>query len=409
MPTNSDDQQVTHDRTLDLSLQLLKQPSVTPQDFDCQNIIADRLATIGFENEFLYFGEKGEIGNNAEVKNLWAIKKGNPDEPVICFVGHTDVVPTGDVTEWKFPPFEPTIHNGLLYGRGSADMKTAIACFVVAVENFVTKHPNYKGSIAMLITADEEGIAQNGTVKVVETLQSRGQKIDYCLVGEPSSTHTLGDVIKNGRRGSLGAILTVTGKQGHVAYPHLAVNPIHASMSALAELTAQTWDKGNAYFPATSLQISNLNAGTGANNVIPATLSAEFNFRFSTETTADQLIATTEAIFTKHFNGLKQSNAAKASYDIQWRLSGNPFLTEKGKLVSACQMAIKNVVGIDTELSTSGGTSDGRFIAPMGAQIVELGVINATIHQIDENVKVDDLGKLTQIYEQILENLLLVE
>lgn len=400
----------THDpiqqATLELSIELLKQPSVTPNDFDCQNILANRLEKLGFDCEFLYFGDKNASGENAEVKNLFAIKRGNANEPVVCFAGHTDVVPTGDVAKWTYPPFEPTIKDGLLYGRGSADMKTAIACFVVAVENFLASNPNHNGSIALLITSDEEGPFINGTVKVVETLKARNQPIDYCLVGEPSSTKTLGDVIKNGRRGSLGAILTVTGKQGHVAYPHLAVNPIHATMSALAELCATQWDNGNAYFPATSMQISNINAGTGANNVIPQTLTAEFNFRFSTEASESELKEKTHAIFDKHFAN------SQANYEIDWKLSGNPFLTEQGKLVSTCQTAIKNVTGIDTELSTSGGTSDGRFIATLngkngGTEVVELGVINATIHQIDENVKVDDLGKLTQIYQQILATLLL--
>lgn len=397
-------QNSTHDTyqqaTLDLSIELMRQPSVTPNDFDCQNILAQLLEKLGFDCEFMYFGEADGVGSLAQVKNLFAIRKGKSDEPVVCFAGHTDVVPTGDITKWTYPPFEPTIKDGYLYGRGSADMKTAIAAFVVAVENFIAKNPDHNGSIALLITADEEGPFINGTVKVVETLKARKQPITYCLVGEPSSTHTLGDIIKNGRRGSLGGILTVTGKQGHVAYPHLAVNPIHASLSALAELSATQWDNGNAYFPATSLQISNLNAGTGANNVIPATLSAEFNFRFSTETTEEELRQKTHAIFDKHFND------SQASYEIEWKLSGNPFLTEQGKLVSACQTAIKNVTGVIAELSTSGGTSDGRFIATMDAEVVELGVINATIHQIDEKVKVDDLGKLSQIYQQILQNLL---
>lgn len=280
-------------------------------------------------------------------------------------------------------------------------MKTGIAAFTIAAERFVKNHPEHKGSIAFLITSDEEGPSINGTVKVVETLEARNEKITYCLVGEPSSTDTLGDIIKNGRRGSLGAVLTVTGKQGHVAYPHLASNPIHAATSALAELTAATWDNGNAYFPATSLQISNINGGTGATNVIPETLEVVFNFRFSTETTEAELKAKTHAIFDKHFAD------SKASYDIHWKLSGQPFLTPEGKLVSACQRAIKSVTDMDTTLSTSGGTSDGRFIAPTGAQVVELGVRNATIHQVDEKVEVDDLGKLAQIYEGILENLLL--
>lgn len=405
-PTPQDPQQAS----LELSIELIKQPSVTPNDFDCQDILAKRLETLGFTCEFMYFGEKGAAGRNAEVKNLFAIKKGKSSEPVICFVGHTDVVPTGDVTKWTYPPFEPTIKDGYLYGRGAADMKTGLACFVVAVENFLAKHPDFfeenNGAIALLITADEEGPSVNGTVKVVEALQARHEQITYCLVGEPSSTQTLGDVIKNGRRGSLGGILTVTGKQGHVAYPHLSVNPIHHALPALTELTQQQWDNGNDYFPATTMQISNLNAGTGANNVIPETLTAEFNFRFSTETTADELKAKTHAIFDKHFASLNSVDS-EAKYEIEWKLSGNPFLTEQGKLVSACQNAIKKVTGVTTELSTSGGTSDGRFIATMGAEVVELGVRNATIHQIDERVEVEDLGKLSQIYEQILENLLI--
>lgn len=395
-------------QTLQLSLQLMREPSVTPTDFDCQNLLAERLNKIGFDCEFLYYGEKGATGREAQVKNLWAIRKGSEDTnaPVLCFAGHTDVVPTGDASKWTYPPFEPTIKDGMLYGRGAADMKTAIAAFIVAVENFVAKHPNHHGSIALLITADEEGPSVNGTVKVVETLQARNQAITYCLVGEPSSTQTLGDIIKNGRRGSLGGIVTVTGKQGHVAYPHLAVNPIHYAMPALAELCSQTWDNGNDYFPATTMQISNINAGTGANNVIPATLSAEFNFRFSTETTEEKLKATTHAIFDKHFQD------GKASYHIDWKLSGNPFLTPQGKLVGACQSAIKAVTGTDAELSTSGGTSDGRFIATLNVanvspEVVELGVKNATIHQIDECVDVEDLGKLAAIYGRILQNLLL--
>lgn len=401
--TNLDQPQPLQQATLDLSIELMTQPSVTPNDFDCQDILANRLQAMGFDCEFLYYGQKGATGRDAQVKNLWAIRKGCEDAnaPVLCFAGHTDVVPTGDTDKWTYPPFEPTIKDGMLYGRGAADMKTAIAAFTIAVENFVAEHPAHSGSIAFLITADEEGPSVNGTVKVVETLQARHQPITYCLVGEPSSTHTLGDIIKNGRRGSLGGVLTVTGKQGHVAYPHLAVNPIHYAMPALAELCSQTWDQGNAYFPATSMQISNINAGTGANNVIPATLTAEFNFRFSTETTEEELKATTHAIFDKYFND------GKASYHIDWKLSGNPFLTPQGKLVGACQSAIKTVTGTDTELSTSGGTSDGRFIAPMGAEVVELGVRNATIHQINECVDVDDLGKLTAIYGHILQNLLL--
>ena len=390
----------THQQaTLDLSIQLLERPSVTPDDDGCQDILSERLERAGFDCEFMYYGDREQTGEQAEVKNLWA-RRGTTD-PVICFAGHTDIVPTGDVSNWTYPPFTPTIEDGYLWARGAADMKTGIAAFTVAAERFVANYPKHKGSIAFLITSDEEGPSINGTVKVIEALEARQEKITYCLVGEPSSTDTLGDIIKNGRRGSLGAELTVTGKQGHVAYPHLACNPIHAAMSALSELTAATWDNGNNYFPATSLQISNINSGTGATNVIPETLNAVFNFRFSTETTEEELKEKTHSIFDRHFKD------SKANYAIHWKLSGNPFLTPEGKLVSACQQAIKSVTGTDTTLSTSGGTSDGRFIAPTGAQVVELGVRNATIHQVDEKVEVDDLGRLAQIYEGILEGLLL--
>ncbi|SLJ83853.1 succinyl-diaminopimelate desuccinylase [Psychrobacter sp. DAB_AL43B] len=392
----------THQQaTLALSIALLERPSVTPDDDGCQDILSERLTQAGFACEFMYYGDRQAKGEHAEVKNLWA-RRGTAD-PVICFAGHTDVVPTGAEKNWTYPPFTPTIADGYLWARGAADMKTGIAAFTVAAERFVQNHPEHNGSIAFLITSDEEGPSINGTVKVIEALEARQEKITYCLVGEPSSTDTLGDIIKNGRRGSLGAVLTVTGKQGHVAYPHLASNPIHAAMSALAELTAATWDNGNDYFPATSLQISNINSGTGATNVIPEALEVVFNFRFSTETTEDELKAKTHAIFDKYFAD------SKVKYDIHWKLSGQPFLTPEGKLVSACQQAIKSVTGTDTTLSTSGGTSDGRFIAPTGAQVVELGVRNATIHQVDEKVEVDDLGKLAQIYEGILENLLLDE
>lgn len=398
--SDAHNQNMTHQQqTLDLSIALLERPSVTPDDDGCQDILSSRLAQVGFDCEFMYFGNKEQSGEHAEVKNLWA-RRGTAD-PVICFAGHTDVVPTGDEKNWTYPPFTPTIKDGYLWARGAADMKTGIAAFTIAAERFVASHPEHNGSIAFLITSDEEGPSINGTVKVIETLEARQEKITYCLVGEPSSTDTLGDIIKNGRRGSLGAVLTVTGKQGHVAYPHLACNPIHAAMSALAELTSTAWDNGNDYFPPTTLQVSNINGGTGATNVIPETLKVVFNFRFSTETSEEELKAKTHAIFDKHFAD------SKASYDIQWKLSGQPFLTPEGKLVSACQNAIKSVTDTDTTLSTSGGTSDGRFIAPTGAQVVELGVRNATIHQVDEKVEVDDLGKLAQIYEGILENLLL--
>ena len=402
---SSENNSKTHQQqTLALSIALLERPSVTPDDDGCQDILSERLQQAGFDCEYMYYGDRHAKGEQAEVKNLWA-RRGTTD-PVICFAGHTDVVPTGDEKNWTYPPFTPTIADGYLWARGAADMKTGIAAFTVAAERFVANYPEHNGSIAFLITSDEEGPSINGTVKVMETLEARHEKITYCLVGEPSSTDTLGDIIKNGRRGSLGAELTVTGKQGHVAYPHLACNPIHATMAALAELTSATWDNGNEYFPATSLQISNINGGTGATNVIPETLKVIFNFRFSTETSEDELKAKTHAIFDKHFAD-SQLVGNKASYDIHWKLSGQPFLTPEGKLVSACQQAIKSVTGTYTTLSTSGGTSDGRFIAPTGAQVVELGVRNATIHQVDEKVEVDDLGRLAQIYEKILENLLL--
>lgn len=373
--------------TLELSLQLLRQPSVTPIDHTCQTIMADRLAKIGFQIESMRFDD---------VDNLWA-RRGT-EAPVFCFAGHTDVVPTGSLDAWNSDPFAPEIRDGKLYGRGSADMKTALAAMVIASERFVVKHPNHKGSIAFLITSDEEGPSINGTVKVVETLEARQEKMTWCLVGEPSSTNQLGDIIKNGRRGSLNANLTVKGKQGHVAYPHLAVNPIHTASTAIAELCETVWDHGNEYFPATSFQISNINAGTGATNVVPGTMNLLFNFRYSTEVTADELKTRTLEILDRH----------GVDYDVSWTLSGLPFLTPVGELVNAARTAILDVTGVNTELSTSGGTSDGRFIAPTGAQVLELGVLNATIHQIDEHVNVADLEPLAEIYEKILENLLAV-
>ncbi len=376
---------MTQSETLELSLQLLRQPSVTPVDHTCQDIMAKRLEKIGFNIENMRFDD---------VDNLWA-RKGT-EAPVFCFAGHTDVVPTGSLDAWNSDPFAPEIRDGKLYGRGSADMKTALAAMVVASERFVKKHPTHKGSIAFLITSDEEGPSINGTVKVIETLEARNEKMDWCLVGEPSSTNKLGDIVKNGRRGSLNANLTVKGKQGHVAYPHLAVNPIHSFSKALAELCETVWDNGNEYFPATTFQVSNINSGTGATNVVPGTLNTLFNFRYSTEVTAEELKARTLEILDRHH----------VEYEISWTLSGLPFLTPVGELVNAAKSAILNVTGVETELSTSGGTSDGRFIAPTGAQVLELGVLNATIHQINEHVKVDDLEPLAEIYEQILENLL---
>lgn len=371
--------------TLQLACDLIRCRSVTPADDGCQNLMIQRLQAIGFEVERLRFDD---------VDNFWAVR-GNQD-PILAFAGHTDVVPTGPETNWSNPPFEPKIVDGMLLGRGAADMKGSLASMIVACENFVAKHPHHKGRIAFLITSDEEGPSINGTVKVVEWLEARGIKMQWCIVGEPSSTKVVGDVIKNGRRGSLGGILTVKGVQGHVAYPHLADNPIHKLAPALAELTAEHWDNGNEFFPATSFQISNINGGTGATNVIPGSVEVIFNFRFSTEVTAEILRERTEAIFNRH--GLR--------YELQWTLSGQPFLTPRGELVDAVVAAVKTETGIDTELSTSGGTSDGRFIAPTGAQVVELGPINATIHKVNECISAADLETLTRIYERALENLL---
>ncbi|WOE40861.1 succinyl-diaminopimelate desuccinylase [Acinetobacter chinensis] len=376
---------MTQSETLDLSLQLLRQPSVTPVDHSCQEIMAERLKKIGFNIESMRF---------EDVDNLWA-RKGNTS-PVFCFAGHTDVVPTGSPESWNSDPFAPEIRDGKLYGRGSADMKTALAAMVVASERFVQKYPDHKGSIAFLITSDEEGPSINGTVKVVEALEARNEKMTWCLVGEPSSTDHLGDIVKNGRRGSLNAVLTVKGKQGHVAYPHLAINPIHTASKAITELCETVWDNGNEYFPATSFQISNIQSGTGATNVVPGTMTVTFNFRYSTEVTADELKERVIELLDRH----------GVEYDIQWTLSGLPFLTPVGELVNAARTAIKNVTSTETELSTSGGTSDGRFIAPTGAQVLELGVLNATIHQVNEHVNVADLEPLAEIYEQILVELL---
>jgi len=371
--------------TLKFTLDLIREPSVTPFDADCQTLMIRRLEAIGFRIERLRFGD---------VDNFWA-RRGD-QAPVFCFAGHTDVVPTGPIEQWKIPPFEPCIEGGMLTGRGAADMKGSLAAMVVACERFVAEHPDHRGSIAYLITSDEEGVAVDGTVRVIEALEARKEKIDWCLVGEPSSTAQVGDVIKNGRRGSLGGTLTVHGRQGHVAYPHLADNPIHRALPALAELAAETWDHGNEFFPATSFQISNINAGTGANNVIPGDLEVVFNFRFSTELTETQLRERTESVLQRH--GL--------NYTLNWKLSGHPFLTPRGDLVNAAVAAINQVTGRDTELSTSGGTSDGRFIAPTGAQVVELGPVNKTIHQINECVSANDLDTLTDIYEQLLKKLL---
>ena len=352
----------------------------------------ERLTAAGFECTALRFGE---------VDNFWAVYAGADKDyaasnkgPMMCFAGHTDVVPTGPIDAWQSHPFKPEIRDGILYGRGAADMKASLAAMIVAAEKFAKANPTPAGRVAFLITSDEEGPAINGTVKVLEWLEGK-DKIDYCLVGEPSSTNTLGDVIKNGRRGSLGCTLTVKGIQGHIAYPHLAKNPIHLAAPALTELTEEKWDDGNDFFPATTFQISNINGGTGATNVIPGDVEIIFNFRFSTELTSTILKQRTEAILHKH----------GFDYDINWNLSGEPFLTAEGSLVEATVKAIKSHTGLDTDLSTAGGTSDGRFIAPYGVQVVELGPINATIHKIDECVAVDALEPLADIYQAILQDL----
>jgi len=371
--------------TLELAKELISRQSVTPEDAGCQSIMIKRLEALGFSIEQLRFGE---------VDNFWA-RRGS-EGPLFVFAGHTDVVPTGPESEWRHPPFSPTEENGLLFGRGAADMKGSLAAMITATERFIAQHPNHQGSIGYLITSDEEGPAIEGTVKVVECLQARNEIIDWCLVGEPTSTDKVGDVIKNGRRGSLGATLTIKGSQGHVAYPHLAENPVHLFAPALAELVATPWDNGNEFFPPTTFQISNIQAGTGATNVIPGDLTVLFNFRFSTEVTDVELQNQVEAVLQKH----------QLDYNIDWQLSGQPFLTPEGELVNATQAAIKSICGYETELSTSGGTSDGRFIAPTGAQVLELGPLNATIHKVNEHVATDELDTLSEIYQQILNNLL---
>lgn len=371
--------------TIALSKELISRVSVTPEDAGCQQLMADRLAAIGFEIEHLRFDD---------VDNLWAIR--GDSGPILCFAGHTDVVPSGPESNWQTPPFEPTILDGMLYGRGAADMKGSLAAMVVAVEQFVAENPDHNARIAFLITSDEEGIAANGTVKVVEWLNQQQLIPEYCLVGEPSSSTQCGDTIKNGRRGSLGCEMRIIGQQGHVAYPHLATNPIHSAAPALAELAAHEWDRGNDFFPATSFQVSNINAGTGATNVIPGDLNVVFNFRFSTEVTDQQLKDRTIEILDKY----------QLNYELNWHLSGQPFLTAEGALVDAAVKAVKEVTGLETELSTAGGTSDGRFIAPMGTQVVELGPVNVTIHKIDECASVDDLNKLCNIYQSLLKHLL---
>jgi len=371
--------------TLELACELIRRPSVTPNDADCQILLSERLGRLGFINEAMPFDT---------VQNLWS-RRGRAT-PLLVFAGHTDVVPSGPLEQWTSPPFEPTLRDGRLYGRGAADMKSSLAAFVVACERFVAKHPNHPGSIALLITSDEEGVAVNGTARVMETLSARNEQIDWCIVGEPSSDHECGDVVKVGRRGSLSGYLRIIGEQGHIAYPHLANNAVHAFAPALLELTATVWDSGNEDFPPTTFQVSNLNAGTGAENVIPGDLHAMINFRYSTVVTDTQLREAVESILHKH--GLR--------YELTWRLAARPFLTQPGTLRTAAARAIEMVTGFAPAMTTTGGTSDGRFIAPTGAQVVELGPTSATIHKVDENVPVDQLDTLTDLYEQILVELL---
>ena len=373
------------DDTLRLSCELIRRPSITPDDEGCQKLIAERLETIGFTSHHLRF---------EDVDNLWTSH--GSGAPLFVFAGHTDVVPTGPETSWTSPPFIPTQRGGKLFGRGSADMKTSIAAFVTSVEQFIQQNPEHPGTIALLITSDEEGPSINGTIKVMHWLQQQSLKIDYCIVGEPSSVVTLGDTVKIGRRGSLNGYITIHGKQGHVAYPHLADNPFHRALPAFNELVKIEWDKGNEYFPPTSFQISNVASGTGAENVIPGDVKIAFNFRFSSELHEEQIKRRVTAVFEKH----------DLIYTIDWRLSGEPFLTERGALVNAVSNACRDVLSLETELSTSGGTSDGRFIAPTGAEVVELGPCNSSIHQIDEPVILTDPERLSTTVLHILEQLM---
>ena len=379
-------------RTLRLAEQLISRRSVTPDDGGCQALLAERLAPLGFECQTLVFGPA-----EAQVTNLWALRRGSAGDAgkLLVFAGHTDVVPTGPLEAWTSDPFVPTHRDGRLYGRGAADMKSSIAAFVVAVEEFVSAQPSHAGSIALLLTSDEEGPSIDGTVKVCESLQQRGTRLDYAIVGEPTSVDQLGDMIKNGRRGTLSGKLRVKGVQGHIAYPHLAKNPIHLAAPALAELVATTWDAGNAYFPPTSWQMSNIHAGTGANNVIPGELVIDFNFRFSTESTPQSLKDRVHAVLDRH--GI--------DHDLAWTLGGEPFLTPIGELSQALSQAILSQTGVRTELSTTGGTSDGRFLAKICPQVVEFGPLNASIHKIDEWTEVAGLDPLKNIYRDTLERL----
>jgi succinyl-diaminopimelate desuccinylase len=377
---------------LQLTEALIARRSPTPDDGGCQDLLSERLRPLGFECETLSFGP-----DDFRVTNLWAVRRGRPGGKLLMFAGHTDVVPTGPLNQWHSDPFVPTHRGGKLYGRGAADMKTSIAAMVVAIEEFIAEHGETCGSIALLITSDEEGPSVDGTVKVCEVLKQRSEVIDFCIVGEPTSVHRLGDMIKNGRRGSLSGKLTVKGVQGHIAYPQLAKNPIHLVASALAELVRIEWDRGNKYFPPTSWQMSNIHAGTGAGNVIPGELVVDFNFRFSTESTPESLKSRVHAVLDNH----------ALDYELAWTLGGEPFLTPQGDLVKALSDAIRSETGVATELSTTGGTSDGRFISKICPQVVEFGPLNETIHKIDENVVVADIDPLKNIYRKTLEGLLL--
>ncbi|MCG8371737.1 MAG: succinyl-diaminopimelate desuccinylase [Proteobacteria bacterium] len=376
----------TTDPAIDLLCELVRRPSVTPDDAGCQDVLAQRLGALGFRCETLTFND---------VTNLWA-RRGDAG-PVLCFAGHTDVVPPGNEDEWNTPPFEPTVRGDLLYGRGSADMKSGLAAMIVALEEFLAQHSDHAGSLALLITSDEEGRARDGTLKVVETLADRGEHIDWCVLGEPSSQRRLGDIVRIGRRGSLSGILTVRGVQGHVAYPQLADNPIRRFAPVLADLHEVAWDEGNEFFPPTSFQVVDVRAGAGAPNVTPDELTARFNFRYSTEWTHESLKEKVHAIFDGH----------DIDYELRWHLSGEPFLTKPGKLINAVRWAVTEHTGGTPELSTGGGTSDGRFISPAGADVVELGPVNASIHKIDEHVKIGDVVALTGMYRRIMELMLL--
>ncbi|WP_448555559.1 succinyl-diaminopimelate desuccinylase [Thalassotalea montiporae] len=370
---------------IELAKALIARESVTPEDAGCQSLMAERLAPLGFDIESLVF---------EDTTNMWA-RKGQ-QQPLFCFAGHTDVVPPGDLTHWNTAPFNPVIHNNMLYGRGAADMKGSLAAMIVATERFVTDHPDHQGSISFLITSDEEGPFINGTTRVIDTLEARNEKIDHCIVGEPSSSHQVGDVVKNGRRGSISGELVIKGKQGHVAYPDHVINPIHLAAPALAELSQTEWDQGNDYFPATSFQLTNIHSGTGATNVVPGQLTALFNLRYSTELDDQTIVNRVNEILTRH----------QLDYDIKWTYNGKPFITEPGVLLDGVVNAIEQVTGQATELSTSGGTSDGRFIAPTGAEVIELGPCNATIHQVNECVSCEDLIKLVDIYYHSMVNIL---